>query len=100
MGSTVEALRVAFTSFLSSRLVDAYLFSQSTSSAHGCFHFIFLSVISAFSAPTLLGSFFNGTIFGVILYSSIPVHYVMGMPPDILRVNTYQRTELSRKILP
>jgi hypothetical protein len=70
----VEGLRAAFTSFISSGSVDVNVFSRSTSSAHGYFQFIFLSVVAAFSPPTCLGSFFNGTIFSVILYSCIPVH--------------------------
>jgi hypothetical protein len=74
MGSIVEALRAAFTSFILLWSVDVNLFSRSTSLAHGCFHFIFLSVMAAFTATNFLGRYFNGTIFGEILYLSMPVH--------------------------
>lgn len=83
----------------SSRSVDVNHFPRSMSSADGYLHFIFHSVIAAFSSPTFLVSVLNGMIVGVIIYSCIPLDQPMGMPPDILSVHTYQLTELSRKIL-
>jgi hypothetical protein len=100
MGSRVDALRAPLPSVMSLRSVDFNLFSTSTSSAHGCFPFIFISVIAAFSAPTFLVSFSNRTILGVILYSFIPVHQLMGMPLERMSVHTNQHPELSRQSLP
>jgi hypothetical protein len=89
MGSRAEDLRAAFTSFISLRSVDVNLVTRSLSSAHGCFQFIFLSVIGGFSGYTFLGNFVNGMIFVVILYSSIQVQWLFQKDPSAICYGPY-----------